>query len=75
MDLVSFEKKNRIWKSNAITIPEEFNINESIITAVGMRGTSVFLFDKSSGLITLYSAGDDGKIMTYITDNLKEELK
>ena len=75
MVLVNFEKKNQLWKSKVITIPEEFNVNECIITAVGMRGTTVSLFDASSGLLTLYSAGDDGSIKTYLTGSLKEDLK
>jgi hypothetical protein len=73
--LVNFEKTNYIWKSKVITIPDEFNLNECTIEAVGRRGTSVFIFDKSSGLITLFSADDDGSIMTFQIGNLKEDLK
>ena len=73
--LVNFEKTDRIWKSKITTIPVEFNLNECIIKAVGIRGTSAFLFDKSSGLITLFSADDDGSIKTFLVGNLKEDLK
>ena len=73
--LVNFEKTNYIWKSKVITIPVEFNLNECTIKAVGLRGTSVFLFDKSSGLITLFSADDDGSIKTFLVGNIKEDLK
>ena len=73
--LVNFEKTDHIWKSKVITIPDEFNLNKCIITAVGIRGTSVFLFDKFSSLITLFSAGADGSIKTYLVGDLKEELK
>jgi hypothetical protein len=73
--LVNFEKTDHIWKSKIITIPVEFNLNECVIKAVGIRGTSAFLFDKSSGLITLFSADDDGSIKTFLVGNLKEDLK
>jgi len=73
--LVNFEKTNYIWKSKVITIPVEFNLNECTIKAVGLRGTSVFLFDKASGLITLFSADDDGSIKTFLVGNIKEDLK
>lgn len=73
--LVNFEKADHIWKSKVIIIPDEFNLNKCIITAVGIRGTSVFLFDKSSSLITLFSAGADGSIKTYLVGDLKEDLK
>jgi hypothetical protein len=56
------------------TIPVEFNLNKCIIKAVGIRGTSAFLFDKSSGSITLFSADDDS-IKTFLVGNLKEDLK
>jgi hypothetical protein len=72
--LVNFEKADHIWKSNVIMIPDEFNLNECTITAVGIRGTSVFLLDKSSGFVTLFSAGDDGSIKTYLVGDLKEDL-
>ena len=75
MILVSFEKTNQIWKSNVVTIPGEFNLDKCVITAVGMRGTSVFLFDRSSSLITLFSANDDGSIKTYLAGDLKDDLK
>lgn len=75
MILVSFEKSEKIWKSEVITIPAEFNLDRCAITAVGMRGTSVFLFDESSSRMTLYSAADDGTIKTYPTIDLKDDLK
>ena len=73
--LVNFEKADNIWKSKVISIPGEFNLNECTIEAVGMRGTSVFLIDMSSSLITLFSAEDDGSIKTFLVGNLKEDLK
>jgi hypothetical protein len=75
MILVNFEKTDKIWKSDIITIPDRFNLDKCVITAVGMRGTSVFLFDKSSSLITLFSANDDGSIKTYLVGDIKEDLK
>lgn len=75
MILVNFEKKDKIWKSDTITIPDGFNIDKCVITAVGIRGTSVFLIDTSSSLITLFSANDDGSIKAYPVGNLKEDLK
>ena len=73
--LVSFEKSEKIWKSEVVTIPAEFNLDRCAVTAVGMRGTSVFLFDQSSSRMTLYSAADDGSIKTYPTIDLKDDLK
>ena len=73
--LVNFEKTDHIWKSKVISIPGEFNLNECVIKAVGLRGTSVFLIDMSSSLITLFSAEDDGSFKTFLVGNLKEDLK
>jgi len=75
MLLVSFEKSENIWKSEVVTIPAEFNLDKCVVTAVGMRGTSVFLFDTSSSLITLFSADDKGKVKAYPVGDLKEDLK
>jgi hypothetical protein len=75
MILVNFEKADNIWKSDIITIPDGFNLDKCVITAVGIRGTSVFLFDKSSSFITLFSAKDDGSIKAFPVGELKEDLK
>jgi hypothetical protein len=40
-----------------------------------MSGNSVFLFDKSSSLITLFSANDDGSIKACLAGDRKEDLK
>ncbi len=72
---MQFEKQNITWKSNTIIAPSEFNLNESVLTSVGSRGTSVFLYDKSSGLITFFTVQKDHSIRSYIVVNMDEELK
>ena len=73
--LFNFEKSDEIWKSQPLIIPEGFTLNECKLKAVGVRGTSVFLSDTSSGLLTFYNARKNGIIMKFKVVNIKEELK
>jgi hypothetical protein len=73
--LVNFEKTDDVWKSQPLTIPEGFNLDECKLMAVGARGTAVFLADTSSGLVTFYDAQKNGTIMKFQVVNIKEALK
>ena len=71
---IQFQKKEEIWKSNAILIPPEFNPNECGLFAVGSRGTAVHLYDKSSGLITFYDVEKDHSVRTFPIVNTSGDL-
>ena len=73
--LFNFEKPNKIWKSNPVTIPDTFDLGSCRLEAVGVRGTSVFLLDSSGGQITFYDAQDDGSVKAFKVVNIKESLK
>ena len=73
--LLNFEKSEEFWKSQAVTIPEAFNLNECKLMAVGIRGSSVFLADTSSGLVTFYNAQKNGTVMKFKVVDIKEALK
>lgn len=70
-----FEEPDKVWKSNQITVPMDFNLDKCVIKAVGVRGTSVFLFDKSSGMTTLYKVKNDHSIESYQLVNIGGDLK
>jgi len=72
---VQFEELDKIWKSNQITVPMDFNLDKCVLKAVGARGTSVFLFDKSSGATTLYKVKSDHSVASFQVVNIKEYLK
>ena len=72
---VQFEEPAKVWKSNLITVPTDFNLDKCVLQAVGVRGTSVFLFDKSSGMTSLYKVKNDHSIETYLVVNIGGDLK
>ena len=72
---IQFKDDGSIWKSNIGKIPDEFNLNESEIKAVGSRGTSLFVYDKSQGLVTIFQAVKDQSIKTFPIVNTSIELK
>jgi len=72
---VQFEEPDKVWKSNQITVPIDFNLDKCVIKAVGARGTSVFLFDKSSGMTTLYKVQKDHSIEAFQNVNIGADLK
>jgi len=73
--LIHYEAPQHTWKSKPVTIPEEFNLNDCDLRAVGVRGAAAFLTDKSSGLITFFDAQDNGTVVEFKVVNIKEELK
>lgn len=72
---VQFEEPDKVWKSNQITVPVDFNLDKCVLKAVGARGTSVFLFDKSSGMTTLYKAKSDHSVAAFQHVNIGADLK
>jgi hypothetical protein len=70
-----FIKPDEVWKSNTITIPADFNVENCRIKAVGSRGSYVFLIDQSQGLVTFFQAQKDHTINGYIVVPVSEDLK
>ena len=75
MIFLKFEKPDSVWKSNQITVPVNFNLDKCEIKAVGSRGGSVFLYDKSLGMITIYKVNKDHSVESYIVVNIEEDLR
>lgn len=75
MIFVQFEEPDKVWKSNQITVPMDFNLDQCVLKAVGARGTSVFLFDKSSGMTTLYKVKSDHSVVAFQNVNIGGDLK
>ena len=73
--LIHFEGPKETWKSKPVSIPENFDLSHSQLKAVGLRGTSAFLYDPIAGLVTLFDANDDGSIVTFETVNVREAVK
>jgi hypothetical protein len=72
---VQFEEPNKTWESTPITVPIEFNLDKCVLKAVGVRGTSVFLYDTSSGKITLYKVKGDHTIASFKMVDVSANLK
>ncbi len=72
--LIHNEAPQHIWKSKPVTLPEGFNVNDRQIKAVSARGTSAFVCNKSSGLITFYDAKNNGTLVPFKVVNIKDEL-
>ena len=72
---VQFKEPDKVWKSNQITVPKDFNLDKCVLKAVGSRGTFAFLCDRSSGMTTLYKVNKDHSIEAYQVVNIGEDLK
>ena len=72
---VQFVEPDKVFKSNQMTVPTDFDLDKCVLKAVGARGTSVFLFDKSSGMTTLYKAKNDHSVAAFQTINIGADLK
>lgn len=70
---LQYEGKD-VWKSNVANVPAEFNLDESEITAVGMRGTSLFVCDRSQGLVVLFEVSKDHSVTTYPVISARQAL-
>lgn len=75
MIFVQFKKPDAIWKSNQVTVPVDFNLDKCALKAVGGRGTSVFLYDKSSAMTTFYQVNKDHSVNEFKVVNIGEDLK
>ena len=63
------------WTTNPIVLPQDIDLNNCVLQAVGSRGTSVFLYDKSSHVIRLYKAIKNHSTLDYGGLNLDTKLK
>ena len=68
-------KHNEVWKSNAVTLPPNIDLNNCILDCVGSRGAAVFLFDKTSDTIYFFQVLKDHSIMEYTNFDVKAYLK
>jgi len=68
-------EEEEVWKSSATTIPAGFDMEKCKLEAVGGRGTSVFLYDKSSGKVTLYKVQKDHTIHQFHVVDAGADLK
>ncbi len=75
MIFVQFKKPDKMWKSNQVTVPVNFNLDKCELNAVGGRGTSVFLYDKSSAMTTFYQVKSDHTVDQFMVINIGEDLK
>ena len=57
-----FQKQDKTFMSDSISIPLDFNLNKCHLLAFGRRGKAVLLFDESSGLSEAYIANKDRSI-------------
>jgi len=73
--LINFEKPDKTWKSKPVSVPAGFDVNQSRLKAVGVRGTAVVLQDTSSGLVTFFDAKDDGSIVAFEVIDIKDSMK
>ena len=72
---LKFEAPDSVWKSHPVTVQADFSLDNCGLTAVGTRGGSAFLYDHSSGLVTIYQAQKDQSILKYKVVNIAEDLK
>ena len=63
------------WTTNPIVLPQDIDLNNCVLQTVGSRGTSVFLYDKSSHVIRLYQAIKNRSTLDYGGLNLDTKLK
>ena len=68
-------KHNEVWKSNAVTLPPNIDLNNCTLQAVGSRGIAVFLFDKTSDTIYFFQVLKDHSIKEYVNFDVKAYLK
>ena len=63
------------WTTNPIVLPQDIDLNNCVLQAVGSRGTSAYLYDKSSHVIRLYKAIKDHSTLDYGGFNLDTKLQ
>jgi hypothetical protein len=72
---LKYTKHNEVWKSNAVTLTPNIDLNNCTLQAVGSRGNAVFLFDKTSDTIYFFQVLKDHSIMEYVNFDVKAYLK
>ena len=72
---IQFQKEDEVWKSHPVTVPANVDIDNCALQAAGGRGTCVFLYDSSSGIITFYEVKKDHSIKAYMVVDTKADLK
>jgi hypothetical protein len=75
MIFIRFQEKDELWKSNVVTIPAGFNVDQCTLMAVGSRGTSVFLTDQASGKITFYEVKKNFSVEQFQVVDAGADLK
>ena len=75
MMFVSFQDKDTLWKSQAVTIPPQFNLDKCVLSAAGGRGKAVFLHDSSSGMTTMFLVDKNHTVVQYMGFNGAIELQ
>jgi hypothetical protein len=72
---IQFKADDKIWKSEPITIPKNFNVQSCILTYAGARGDHVFLLDQSSGMTTIFEAKSNHKVEKWLDFDAGKELQ
>jgi hypothetical protein len=72
---VQFKKKDKLWKSEVVSIPASYDLNHSVWIPAGVKVNSVFLHDQSSGMATLFTVKGDHSVEKYLDYNAGEDLK
>jgi len=72
---IRYTDDNEVWTSNTTTLPPNIDLNNSILDCVGSRGSAVFLFDKTSGIIHFFQVMKNRSIMQYVDFNAKAAVK
>jgi len=72
---VQFKKKDKLWKSEVVSIPASYDLNHSVLIPAGAKVNSVFLHDQSSGMATLFTVKGDHSVEKYLDYNAGEDLK
>jgi len=71
---VQFEKKDKLWKSEVVSIPASYDLNHSVWIPAGGKVISVILQDQSSGMTTLFTIKGDHSVEKYLDYNAGEDL-
>jgi hypothetical protein len=72
---VQFKKKDKLWKSEVVSIPASYDLKHSVWIPAGAKVSSIFLHDQSSGMTTLFTVKGDHSVEKYLDYNAGEDLK
>ena len=71
---VQFEKKDKLWKSEVVSIPASYDLDHSVWIPAGGKVRSVILQDQSSGMTTFFTIKGDHSVEKYLDYNAGEDL-